>query len=443
MTPRWTPCAPPAARAGGRSPRSRRAIREQTGIAALKIRHNNVLGYHIEVPARHADKLMAADIGLHPPPDARRRGPLQRAGPARAGDPRRPGRGACARSRGRASRRADRRRRSTRAEPVAATADALARLDVAAALAERAAEGGWCRPNFADDAMLRRSRPVAIRWSRRRSPREGDALRRQRLPPCRGSRLWLVTGPNMGGKSTFLRQNALIVVLAQAGSYVPASRATLGLVDRLFSRVGASDNLARGRSTFMVEMVETAAILAQATARSFVILDEVGRGTSTYDGLAIAWAVVEAIHDTLPVPLPVRDPLSRADPARRAPRRAVAPPRPRARMEGRAGAAPRSRRRARRPQLRHRGRQARRTAAAGASRAPDAVLGKLEQGRAATGGHRRRARRSAAVRRDRGRGSRPRIRCARRSEEVEPDRLSPREALDFVYRLKRLESGES
>jgi DNA mismatch repair protein MutS len=101
----------------------------------------------------------------------------------------------------------------------------------------------------------------------------------------------------MGGKSTFLRQNALIAVLAQAGSFVPATKATLGLVDRLFSRVGASDNLARGRSTFMVEMVETAAILAQATDRSFIILDEVGRGTSTYDGLAIAWAVVEAVHE--------------------------------------------------------------------------------------------------------------------------------------------------
>ena len=101
----------------------------------------------------------------------------------------------------------------------------------------------------------------------------------------------------MGGKSTFLRQNALIAILAQAGGYVHAVSATLGLVDRLFSRVGASDNLARGRSTFMVEMVETAAILAQATERSFVILDEVGRGTSTYDGLAIAWAVAEAIHD--------------------------------------------------------------------------------------------------------------------------------------------------
>ena len=178
----------------------------------------------------------------------------------------------------------------------AAAADALARLDVAAGLAERAAEGGWCRPRFAAHNCFE--------VEGGRHPVVEDALRaggsRFVANDCALSeeeRLWLVTGPNMGGKSTFLRQNALIAILAQSGSYVPAARATLGLVDRLFSRVGASDNLARGRSTFMVEMVETAAILAQATERSFVILDEVGRGTSTYDGLAIAWAVVEAIHD--------------------------------------------------------------------------------------------------------------------------------------------------
>jgi len=110
-------------------------------------------------------------------------------------------------------------------------------------------------------------------------------------------RLWLLTGPNMAGKSTFLRQNALIVILAQMGCFVPAQAAHIGLVDRLFSRVGAADDLARGQSTFMVEMVETAAILNQATPRSLVILDEIGRGTATYDGLSIAWATVEHLHD--------------------------------------------------------------------------------------------------------------------------------------------------
>src|SRR5204862_883591 len=110
-------------------------------------------------------------------------------------------------------------------------------------------------------------------------------------------RVWLVTGPNMAGKSTFLRQNALIAILAQMGSYVPARPARIGVVDRLFSRVGAADDLARGRSTFMVEMVETAAILNQAGERSLVILDEIGRGTATFDGLSIAWAAIEHLHE--------------------------------------------------------------------------------------------------------------------------------------------------
>ena len=124
-----------------------------------------------------------------------------------------------------------------------------------------------------------------------RKPRPRASTRR------RGARLWLVTGPNMAGKSTFLRQNALITVLAQMGSFVPARSAHIGVVDRLFSRVGAADDLARGRSTFMVEMVETAGILNRASERSLVILDEIGRGTATFDGLSIAWAVVEYLHE--------------------------------------------------------------------------------------------------------------------------------------------------
>jgi DNA mismatch repair protein MutS len=269
--------------------------RQQTGIATLKIRHNGVLGYHIEVPARNADKLMTADSGFthrqtlagvvrFNAPDLHEQ--AMRVGQA----------GAHALAAEAAHLEELNAAALAHAEPIAAAADALARLDVAAALAERAAEGGWSRPAFAGHNCFEVEggrHPVvedALRPTGARFVANDCALAEE-------ERLWLVTGPNMGGKSTFLRQNALIAILAQAGSYVPAARAKLGLVDRLFSRVGASDNLARGRSTFMVEMVETAAILSQATERSFVILDEVGRGTSTYDGLAIAWAVVEAIHD--------------------------------------------------------------------------------------------------------------------------------------------------
>ena len=269
--------------------------REQTGIAALKIRHNGVLGYHVEVPARYADQLMAQDSGFT------HRQTL--AGVVRFNSvdlheqaSRVTQAGAHALAAEAAHFEALVALVMGRREPIAHAADALARIDVAAALAERAAEGGWCRPHFEDHACLDISggrHPVV----EAALTKAGEAFVANDCTLQPGDRLWLVTGPNMGGKSTFLRQNALIVILAQAGSFVPAQSATLGLVDRLFSRVGASDNLARGRSTFMVEMIETAAILAQATERSFVILDEVGRGTSTYDGLALAWAVVEAIHD--------------------------------------------------------------------------------------------------------------------------------------------------
>jgi DNA mismatch repair protein MutS len=284
------------------SSHSRRAIaaleakyRDETGIAALKIRHNGVLGYFIEVPARHGDALMARDSGFthrQTMAGAVRFNSLSLHEEASR----------IAEAGGRALAVEEAHFEALVAEAVAAreaiaaTAAALARIDVAAGQAERAAEGAWCRPEIVEEPCLEIEggrHPVV-------EAALGGAGERFVANDCAlgpNDRLWLIGGPNMGGKSTFLRQNALIVLLAQAGGYVPAARAKVGLVDRLFSRVGASDNLARGRSTFMVEMVETAAILAQASERSFVILDEVGRGTSTYDGLALAWAVVEAVHE--------------------------------------------------------------------------------------------------------------------------------------------------
>jgi DNA mismatch repair protein MutS len=269
--------------------------RDRTGIAALKIRHNGVLGYFVEVPAKNGDVLMAAGSGFthrqtmagavrfnSPELHEEAQRIMQASGHALAAE------AAHLEELIEAA--------LARRDAIALSADTLARIDVAAALAERAAESGWCRPAFVDTPCLEivGGRHPVVETALAKS---GDRFISNDCTLAPDGRLWLVSGPNMGGKSTFLRQNALIVLLAQAGSFVPATSARLGIVDRLFSRVGASDNLARGRSTFMVEMVETAAILAQATEHSFVILDEVGRGTSTYDGLALAWAVVEGIHE--------------------------------------------------------------------------------------------------------------------------------------------------
>ncbi len=270
-------------------------FKDETGVTALKIRHNNVLGYYIEVPARSADPLMA------PGSPFTHRQTLAGVVRFNATDlhdvaMRVTQAGSHALTAEAAHFEDLTMQAIASARTISATADALARLDVASANAQTAVECDWNRPAFVDHSCFEVTggRHPVVEAALTRS---GDRFVANDCALDAGDRLWLVTGPNMGGKSTFLRQNALIAVLAQAGCYVPAKSARLGLVDRLFSRVGASDNLARGRSTFMVEMVETAAILAQATPRSFVILDEVGRGTSTYDGLAIAWAVVEAVHE--------------------------------------------------------------------------------------------------------------------------------------------------
>ncbi|RVP65908.1 DNA mismatch repair protein MutS [Sinorhizobium meliloti] len=277
---------------------------EETGIKSLKIKHNNVLGYFIEVTAGNAGSMTDTDAG--------RARFIHRQTMANA---MRFTTTELAELETKIANAADRalaieletfeamvREVVAEAEAIKAAALALATIDVSAGLAVLAEEQNYTRPT------VDRSRMFAIDGGRH--PVVEQALRRQAANPfvangCdlsppngeQGGAIWLLTGPNMGGKSTFLRQNALIAIMAQTGSFVPAAAAHIGVVDRLFSRVGASDDLARGRSTFMVEMVETAAILNQATDRSLVILDEIGRGTATFDGLSIAWAAVEHLHE--------------------------------------------------------------------------------------------------------------------------------------------------
>jgi DNA mismatch repair protein MutS len=275
---------------------------EESGVKGLKIRHNNVLGYFVEVTAQHGEKLMAPPLNatfIHRQTLAGQvrfttseLGEIE-ARIANAGD----------RALGleleifeRLSALA-----MAAADSLRSAAQAFAVLDVATALAKLAVDENYVRPEV--DGSL----GFAIEGGRH--PVVEQALRRNGQPfianACdlspgggqKSGQIWLITGPNMAGKSTFLRQNALIALLAQIGSFVPASRARIGIVDRLFSRVGAADDLARGRSTFMVEMVETAVILNQASERSLVILDEIGRGTATFDGLSIAWAAIEHLHE--------------------------------------------------------------------------------------------------------------------------------------------------
>jgi DNA mismatch repair protein MutS len=181
-------------------------------------------------------------------------------------------------------------------------AHAFALLDVSTALAKLASDDNYVRPEV-DSSLgfaIEAGRHPVVEQALKRDgqPFIANTCDLSPAPAQKSGQIWLITGPNMAGKSTFLRQNALIALLAQIGSFVPAARARIGIVDRLFSRVGAADDLARGRSTFMVEMVETAAILNQASERSLVILDEIGRGTATFDGLSIAWAAIEHLHET-------------------------------------------------------------------------------------------------------------------------------------------------
>ncbi|WP_458759275.1 DNA mismatch repair protein MutS [Afipia sp. TerB] len=276
---------------------------DDTGVKALKIRHNNVLGYFVEVTAQHGDKLMAPPLNatfIHRQTLAGQ----VRFTTAELGETEAKIANAGERSLGLELEIFDRlcEQAMTASDDLRAAAHAFAVLDVATALAKLAVDENYVRP-IVDDSLAfaidgGRHPVVEQALKRNGEPFIANACDLSPAPAQASGQIWLLTGPNMAGKSTFLRQNALIALMAQTGSFVPAKSARIGIVDRLFSRVGAADDLARGRSTFMVEMVETAAILNQAGERALVILDEIGRGTATFDGLSIAWASIEHLHES-------------------------------------------------------------------------------------------------------------------------------------------------
>ncbi len=272
--------------------------RQDTGIDNLKIKHNNILGYHVEVTSKHASKLQDnfSDIFIHRQTmvNAVRFMTVELSNLAREIT--------------------DANESALAMEleiyedivakileygsSIELTALSFASLDCAAGLSHLAVQYHYCRPelDLSEDFEIIGGRHAVVEQA---LIGRGEEFIANDCDLARDKYLWLLTGPNMAGKSTYLRQNALIVILAQMGCFVPASNCRIGLVDKLFSRVGAADDLAQGRSTFMVEMVETASILQKATDKSLVILDEIGRGTATYDGLSIAWACVEYLHDNV------------------------------------------------------------------------------------------------------------------------------------------------
>lgn len=276
---------------------------ELAGIDSLKISYNNVLGYFIEVPAKKADPLLIRkgeeNTADNPFIHRQTMANAVRFTTAELAELERDISSASEKALGIEQElfRMLKNDIAVRAREIGEKAQALALLDVFAGLADLATDMDYVRPAV-DDSMgfaIDGGRHPVVEHALRKD--SGEKFVPNDCDLSEAQRLWLLTGPNMAGKSTFLRQNALIAIIAQIGSFVPAKSAHIGVVDKVFSRVGASDDLARGRSTFMVEMVETAAILNQATARSLVILDEIGRGTATFDGLSIAWACVEHIHD--------------------------------------------------------------------------------------------------------------------------------------------------